>query len=177
MVQGREANRRRRRLTEPTTKALCQTPQGVSSQQLVVKGASLRSRGAPRAPNCPQAPEPLPSPQALELGCWTPTLRPPHTWAAYPTVQRCPTPPPPPPEYRGIVPNPPTGKSPPRPPPPPPIATPGNPLPGPLKGGLRPAASGWGGGGGSWRPEPRTRTPRVPQAILLLPLDGGGGGH
>ena len=25
-VQGREANRRRHRLTEPTTKALCQTP-------------------------------------------------------------------------------------------------------------------------------------------------------
>ena len=41
-------------------------PKGASGQQLVVKGTSPTSRWAPKVPNCPQAPEPLPS--VLELG-------------------------------------------------------------------------------------------------------------
>ena len=38
---------------------------GILGATLVVKGTGLRSRWVPRAPNCPQAPEPIPS--ALEL--------------------------------------------------------------------------------------------------------------
>ena len=55
-VQGREANRRCHRLTEPTPKALCQPrpppPQGASCQQLVGGGGSWRPepRGRPPPP-------------------------------------------------------------------------------------------------------------------------------
>ena len=38
---------------------------GILGASLVVKGTCLRSRWVPRAPNCPQAPKPVPS--ALEL--------------------------------------------------------------------------------------------------------------
>ena len=51
------------------TMASCQNPpKGASGPQLVVKGTSLRSRWAPKAPNRPQAPEPPPSLLPLELG-------------------------------------------------------------------------------------------------------------